>query len=226
MSPLAVIPHIPDRIDITSCSKRNRDDHIARYTFACKYAKGKHVLDIACGTGYGTDMLRKSGAAVLGVDISQDTIKKAKQKYGDYFATGDIRTFQSKQKFDMIVCFETIEHISEYHEVIQNLYSLLKKNGRLLISSPNKRITKPLIGKPMVSFHAQEFTPKELTFLLNEKFTVQGYFAQRQQPRIPCKIARSIYGKICRPQHRASPVVTKVHPWNEGRYFIVLATAK
>ena len=213
-----------DRIDIESCSRRNAEDHIERYVFARKFVKGKKVLDIACGTGYGTQMMLEAGADVLGVDISEDVIAENKQKYGDHFMVGDIVDF-SHDTFDIIVCFETIEHVDDFRMALMNLHKLLKPCGTLIISSPNRRITEPLIGKPTVDFHVREFTPDELKRELTHRFTIKGCYAQRLQPKIPCKLLRTLYGKIFRPQHNASPEVKEVGS-KEGRYFILLTNSR
>src|SRR3990170_4634858 len=92
----------PDRI---------RDDHLSRYKFAQGFVKGKKVLDIACGVGYGSMMLKEVASFVVGVDISDDNILYASEFYKSdnlKFEKGDIRTYGSEGDilFDFVVCFE------------------------------------------------------------------------------------------------------------------------
>jgi len=212
-----------ERIDIEHCRQRNREDHLARYEFATSFVSGKRVLDLACGTGYGTKMLRDAGADVLGVDISDDVIEENREEYGDYFEQCDITTFSS-DPFDVIVCFETIEHIKDYKTAIANLRKLLKHDGMLIISSPNRRLTEPLFGKKCVSFHEKEFIPSELS----EAIGVHGFmcikqYGQRLQPKLPFKFLRIIYRLLMKPHHNASAKVQLIMPHYEGRYFLLTA---
>jgi len=90
-------------------------DHLARYEFACTYARGKRVLDIACGTGYGTAHLADCGAvSVDGADLADDAVRYAQNRFhrpNTRFHRGDICLFQNGSPYDLIVSFETIEHV-------------------------------------------------------------------------------------------------------------------
>ena len=177
-------------------------DHLERYRFACKYAKGKSVLDIACGVGYAGVMFIQSGAvSYKGVDINDKLIRYAKDNYASElisYSVGDICTFKIDKKFDLISCFETIEHIRDYKTAIKNLYDLLNKGGTLLISSPNRPVTSPncntLNDKPSNEFHTQEFIPEELLLLLSENgFSADknNLYGQRQRK----KVYKNRYGR-------------------------------
>ena len=91
--------------------------HLARYEFAKKFASGKRVLDIACGSGYGSGELREAGARyVLGVDISDKAVEYAKAHYANSevgFTVGSAENLSSHGKFDLVVSFETIEHLED-----------------------------------------------------------------------------------------------------------------
>src|ERR1700754_392489 len=56
-------------------------EHLHRYHWAAHFSQGKRVLDIACGEGYGSEILARSAAHVIGVDLSEDTVAHAEQKY-------------------------------------------------------------------------------------------------------------------------------------------------
>jgi len=163
--------------------ERMEADHMARYHFACKFAQGKSVLDIACGPGYSSPLFIDAGAdSYDGVDLNEKLVKYAKYTYGSdciNYNSGDICTFNRGKKFDLITCYETIEHIENYESAIRNLYRLLNPGGKLLISSPNRPITSPLCSslddRPANEFHVQEFIPEELISILN-KF---GFVASR-----------------------------------------------
>jgi SAM-dependent methyltransferase len=210
-------------------------DHLARYRFASSYARGKNVLDIACGVGYAGPMMLEAGASTyLGVDINDELVAYATHKYGSGkagFAHGDVCTFRHETPFDLITCFETIEHVSDYREALQCLYELLSPKGQLLVSSPNRPVTSPLAAtlkdKPANEYHAQEFTPDELIqelraarFLVNAR----GVFGQRRHILFPSKrlnqFSRWLFGN---PAEHASPKVRRLRGMTP-RYFVVIAS--
>lgn len=213
-------------------------DHLERYRFACKYAKGKSVLDIACGVGYSGQMFIEAGAVNYdGVDINEKLIQYAKINYSSEsinYLVGDICTFSSNKKYDMISCFETIEHVKNYEAAIQNMHSLLKPGGLLIISSPNRTVTSPnaltINDKPSNEFHTQEFIPGELLSILNKN----GFAADRNQlygQRQREKVYRNryyrkiIYTLFGNPDIKKSPELTKVFD-KIPRYFVIVATKK
>jgi ubiquinone/menaquinone biosynthesis C-methylase UbiE len=162
-------------------------DHVARYEFANRYVKDKTVLDIACGTGYGSSILKEQTASsVYGVDISLEAIEFAQEKYGRnhvHFAIGDISTIPFvANSFDAIVCFETIEHMDNHNKVLSELVRVLKPQGLLLISSPNRRLTSPgksIADSPDNPFHTIEYSVNEFTDLLSQYFEIMDIYGQR-----------------------------------------------
>lgn len=145
-------------------------EHIARYLFAKQFVKGKRVLDVACGSGYGAYELLKGGAsAVIGLDNSRQAISYARKKYkkkGISFLRGDAEEMPfMKGEFDIIVSFETIEHLKNQDEFVIEVKRVLKNKGLLIISTPNK-----LVYPKGNIFHTQELTPKNFRNLLRHHF--------------------------------------------------------
>jgi ubiquinone biosynthesis O-methyltransferase len=213
--------------------KRLEEDHTERYRFAAEFVRGKTVLDIACGVGYGSKYLANAGALrVDGVDITEDVIDYAKLNYQVdriSFTIGNIYDFKSDISYDVITCFETIEHVKDYRIALSNLYSLLNKNGVLLISTPNRLITSPraksLNDKPSNKYHVQEFILDEFKMeLQNHNFRIDkdGIFGQRQQRYFRNKYCRMAYNKFFKTKERASPAVTPVQKLMP-RYFLIVA---
>ena len=218
--------------------ERIEADHLERYKFACKFAKGKSVLDIACGVGYAGPMFIQSGAvSYYGVDINDKLVEYAKDNFASEligYSVGDICTFQIDKKFDLISCFETIEHIRDYKTAIKNLYDMLNPGGTLLVSSPNRPVTSPncntLNDKPSNEFHTQEFIPEELLLLLSENgFSVDknNLYGQRQRKKVYKNRywRKIIYTLLGNPDINTSPKVTPVKNLLP-RYFVILATKK
>jgi ubiquinone/menaquinone biosynthesis C-methylase UbiE len=162
--------------------------HLSRYVFAAQYLKAPYkVLDIACGIGYGSHYLAKSvlGIRVVGIDISEQAIH-----YGlSHFKT-DTTDFQvgdgtqlhfPDDTFDQIVSFETVEHIPEYNKFLFELRRVLKPNGRLIISTPNREFTNPLgslDSRPPSSHHIREWRISEFMPLLDSLFDNILWYSQ------------------------------------------------
>lgn len=198
-----------------------KEEHLARYNFASQFVANKNVLDIACGTGYGSEMLAKAGAAhVDGVDLSPSNIEYAKAHHQHEkitFRTGDITTYTSDTKYDVVVSFETIEHVQDYHKTLANLYQLLLPGGRLIISTPNRpmswRPARTLDDKPHNQFHVREFNLEEFKSVLREHgfhFSDDDVYGQRPHIYIRNRYLRKIYHEIFKPYTKADPTVKKV----------------
>ena len=208
-------------------------DHVARYEFAVNYVKNKNTLDIACGTGFGSKILKNNGAKeVIGIDLSEDAVNFAKEKYisdGIQFYVGDIINIELPDKyFDAIVSFETIEHVSNQIEALCELKRVLKPNGLLIISSPNRRLTSPgksLRDPPNNAFHKLEYTFKEFIHLLSSYFTVCEIYGQRPISKIfllPVveRILRHYYKRLFRPDS-GTHSVEKLRFMLEYRYIVL-----
>gem|GEM_PF-4303586 len=132
--------------------------------------------------------------------------------------------------FDVVICFETIEHVARYREALTGIFRALKPGGTLLISTPNRLITSPHIRSLQQAvpsaFHTQEFTPCELQRLLVETgFSAQSLhlYGQRQQPRIPTRVLRFLYKILCDSCHRTSPVFAPLTRFLQPRIFLFVA---
>lgn len=144
-------------------------EHEARYRWAEALARDRDVLDVACGVGYGTSILVRAGARrVLGVDFSDEAVEQARNRVGDPadFLVGDLLNLPCKDdSFDLITCFETIEHVADPGRGLDELRRVLRPGGVLLLSSPNRDVYIP--GNP---FHLHEYTPDELEDALSARF--------------------------------------------------------
>jgi len=114
------------------------EEHWARYKHAIQFVKDKKVLDVACGAGYGSDLLSKTAESVIGGDISPETIAYCKSHYpNSRFFVFDICDIPYPENlYDVIVSFETIEHIEDGRLFLSEIVRILKKDGKLIISCP------------------------------------------------------------------------------------------
>jgi SAM-dependent methyltransferase len=142
-------------------------EHVARYLLAARLVSGRRVLDAACGEGYGTAMLAGAGAAgVVGVDIDDETVAHARRRYGLDVRVGDVGELPfADGEFDLVVSFETIEHVAEPERVLAEFARVLGDDGVLLVSTPNAR--EYLVDNP---FHVRELSPEELLGALGSHF--------------------------------------------------------
>jgi SAM-dependent methyltransferase len=144
-------------------------EHVVRYRWAAALAEGRRVLDAGCGTGYGAELLASEGAAaVVGVDVDVDVVEAARRDGSGAvtFAAADVRELPADlDTFDLVVCFEVLEHIDEPEAALDRLAAALAPDGLLVVSSPNRDVYPP--GNP---FHKHEFTPGELADALSERF--------------------------------------------------------
>jgi SAM-dependent methyltransferase len=144
-------------------------EHTARYRWAASFCDGRRVLDAGCGAGYGAELLNQAGAAsVVGVDSSDSALSLARSAVTDGVTCelGDITALSHPDdSFDLVVCFEVIEHVEDPEQVLDELRRVLRPDGILLLSSPNRVRYVP--GNP---HHRHEYTRPELKEALNGRF--------------------------------------------------------
>ena len=153
-------------------------EHIYRYRFASYFVKNKRVLDIACGEGYGSAALLRAGASsVVGIDISVNTCRHARQKYGVDICSGDARRIPLQNGvIDVIVSFETIEHMGQPEQFLSECKRVLTPDGLLIISTPNRDVYSA--DGQHNPFHEWELNKAEFTNLLNKYFSNLQLYSQ------------------------------------------------
>ena len=156
-------------------------EHAARYVFAEAFIRGKSVLDIACGTGFGLGLMKASAASVTGVDVDFKAARNARSECGNntfvLLADGLSLPF-ADNSFDVVTSFETIEHLHKRREFVAELRRVSKSAGTLMISTPNADYTTPVNGKPANPFHIHEYTPDELRQELAGQVSIERLLGQ------------------------------------------------
>ena len=120
-------------------------EHYHRYLYALRFVTGKRVLDVGCGDGYGTAFLSLAANEVLGVDIDEHAVDKARQKYVEFtnarFATNDcVELPVQENPFDVIVCYQTLEQLDGEEQVrcMANMKQMLGPKGLLVVSTRDR----------------------------------------------------------------------------------------
>jgi len=153
----------------------NDPEQVSRYVYALKFVKNKIVLDVACGRGYGTYFISKKSKAMVGVDIRKDYIEFARNNYSSnnlQFLESDATKINlSDNTFDVIISFETIEHLQDADSFLREVIRLLKDDGILLLSTPNRDLNPQDHSKPTNELHVKEYTEMELRESLSRFFS-------------------------------------------------------
>lgn len=151
--------------------------HLRRYELAASYARGRRVIDAACGTGYGAAFLVDQAGAtgVVGVDVDPGAVRYAARVHCrpgvSFRCAAAERTGEADGSAGLVTSFETIEHVDEPRALLAEFARVLSPGGRLVISTPNDR--------GLTEFHAHSLTPGAFRGLLEERFRIEGWLGQR-----------------------------------------------
>jgi SAM-dependent methyltransferase len=158
-------------------------EHWHRYHFARRWVANRTVLDVACGEGYGSALLARDAGVVVGVDVSPEAIAHARQAYGAvrnarFECAPCTRLPLPDASIDVAVSFETLEHIAEQEPFVAELARVLRPDGLLILSCPNRLEYRDRrnFENP---FHVKELYRKELALLLGAKLPIITWYGQR-----------------------------------------------
>lgn len=142
--------------------------HIERYKFAAQQLQeGDKVLDACCGTGYGSEVLLNTYAIpnieLTAVDSSAVATSNSRRRLKDKAEViqSAILNFTDKS-FDVIVCFEALEHMINAQQVLTHLWSLLKPGGKLICSVPSDKVS-----ASVNPYHVRHYSEEEFEQLLH-----------------------------------------------------------
>ena len=165
------------------CEREIWYEHYHRYALATRWCVDTRTLDAACGEGYGSAMLAQVAASVEGVDISPQAIEHARERYG-YLPNVEFRVADctalpfGDQEFDRVVSFETLEHLAEHDSLLAEFRRVLKPDGCLILSSPDKATYSD--GQDTVNeYHVKELYRDELEALIGRHFAAYRILGQK-----------------------------------------------
>ena len=161
--------------------------HLAVYQWIAERVRGQRVLDMACGEGYGSDVLAGRAASVLGVDANPQAYEHARLRYRRSnlrFERGLVETFGQPGEFDAVVFLQTIEHVQDPAAVLRHFKHLLVPGGTAYVSTPNVlTLAGPGRAKSDNPWHIREYQAEEFTGLCRSVFPeaeVLGLFHARK----------------------------------------------
>lgn len=165
----------------TSIYNGNTINHLHRYAVIMSFIKGKVILDIASGEGYGSNLMSFVASYVYGVDIDEETIERAKNKYTSEnlsFLKGSTSVIPLEaNSVDVVISFETLEHHDEHEQMMIEVKRVLKPEGTLVISTPDKHFysVKRRYNNP---FHIKELFKSEFIELISKHFKKSELYSQ------------------------------------------------
>jgi GT2 family glycosyltransferase/SAM-dependent methyltransferase len=160
-----------------------RQEHLHRYAWARAFVEDQDVLDVASGEGYGVAMLAAHAKSIIGVDVSVEAIEHSRARYGGLenvtFIAGSAASLPLPDScVDVVTSFETIEHLHEQEEMLAEIARVLRPDGLLILSSPNRPVYSEAAGHHN-EFHVRELDFGELDSLLRRHFPKVHYLGQR-----------------------------------------------
>lgn len=153
---------------------------LVAYEFAAKHSIGKTVLDVASGEGYGTFLLGKTASRAVGLDLHAGAVQEARNNYSSSttsFVQGDLLNapeILQGEKFDIVCCFQTIEHVRDHDAFLNSLAAMTKPGGLILVSTPNTNVF-----HSFNPYHVHEVNYVEMSTLFSRHFrdfTIYGVF--------------------------------------------------
>jgi SAM-dependent methyltransferase len=159
-------------------------EHLARYEFALGLiGRGEFVLDAACGSGYGSQMLAGRARHVVGLDLSESALSYAAKEH-QALRLSYVRADLARglpllsETVDVVVSFETIEHLGRPERLVAECERVLRHGGYLILSTPDRRVFTELSGFAN-AFHYAELSRSELLDLVSSHLEIEAIYGQR-----------------------------------------------
>jgi 2-polyprenyl-3-methyl-5-hydroxy-6-metoxy-1,4-benzoquinol methylase len=197
------------------------DAHLVRYALAAEWVRPRDVvLDCACGLGYGAALLaaRTGCERVVAIDVDEEAIAYARDNFAhnasvDYVkANGTELSFIADKSIDLIVSFETIEHVENYEALLHEFARVLRPDGRLVASVPNLWVDE--FGQDPNPYHLHAFDYTCISTALSRRFIVEARYGQTAPGGFRLQDAPRSFSRI-----------PFDHPPGDPEWWIIVATA-
>jgi SAM-dependent methyltransferase len=188
------------------------DAHLVRYALAAQWVRpGDTVLDCACGLGYGSAILaaRSPGARFIAVDIEERAVAYARDNFAIRYpveyrrGSADDLSFLADDSVDIVVSFETIEHVPDYDRFLDEARRVLKPDGRIIASVPNLWVDAS--GQDPNPYHFHAFDYARFRHIIEQRFLLEARYAQSapggfrlcDAPRLLERVDPAVHGMDC-----------------------------
>ena len=163
------------------CNPYTHKEHVCRYNWVKDFVKNKKVIDIACGSGFGSRIIAADGSAasVLACDIDERSVKYASIKNRHphlSFQVQDAENIAAENKFDVAISFETIEHLHKPQAFLKGISNALNDDGTFFVSTPIARV--PQNDKPDNVYHVTEWGFERFQNIIKEFFEIKDIYLQ------------------------------------------------
>ena len=146
--------------------------HLAVYEWVAERCAGRDVVDMACGEGYGVEVLSRRARSVIGVDANLDAFEHARARYskpGVRFERDLVQSYA--EPCNTVVFLQTIEHVERPETVLRHFRGMLRDGGEAYVSTPNLlTLAPPGAGKSDNPWHLREYRAAEFRELCNAAF--------------------------------------------------------
>lgn len=146
--------------------------HLTVYEWIAERCRGLDVVDMACGEGYGTDVLARRAARVTGVDANPEAHEHARLKYsrpGVRFVRDLVESYA--EPCDAVVFLQTIEHVQDPNAILRHFRSMLRPGGVVFVTTPNLlTLAPPGAEKSGNPWHVREYRADEFRALCEASF--------------------------------------------------------
>jgi 2-polyprenyl-3-methyl-5-hydroxy-6-metoxy-1,4-benzoquinol methylase len=209
---------IPGQVDVDLLN-----EHMARYMFAARLARGKRVLDAGCGAGYGSAELARSAASVVGVDVAPEAVAFASEHYQSenltFHQASCLAMPFPDAAFELVVGFEVIEHLEDWRGFLAEVARVLAPTGQFIVSTPNKLYYTESRGEEGANpFHVHEFEFEEFRSELQAVF-----------PHVSLFLENHVEGVTFQPHDAGNTVEVRVdagEPAPDESHFFVAVCAR
>lgn len=174
---------------------KSREEYLLylRHVFAYEQLKPRleksdKVLEIGFGEGYGTHLIAKKVQSVIGIDVNQEAVDYANEKYASSNCKfqqyeGDELPFES-YFFDKIITYQVIEHIEDDEQFLREIHKVLKTGGQLFLTTPNRIHRLEPGQEPWNPFHVREYAPEQLNILMSNIFSEVNVYGVNAEPDV------------------------------------------
>ncbi len=201
--------------------------HLVVYEWIAQRVHGRRVVDLACGEGYGTAVLARTAASVVGVDANPEAFEHARAKYRQVtFERNMIELWQGD--VDCVVFLQTIEHIPDPDAMLGHVRDLVGPGGVAYVSTPNVLTLAPKgaerSGNP---WHVREYKPEEYRALCERHFgrvDLLGLFHARKLRAHQVAIEHLGWDRVHAALHITRPFYERFTPAISARDFTLRRT--